>query len=431
MSSAPTHVPDVLVVGAGIIGSGLAHRLALDGRSVAVVDSGRHAGAGSTSASSGIVRFHYESFDNAALAWESHGAWLDWMSEVDDADGPQPRYTRTGALLLGRDVVAFAGMTENFRRLGVPHEVMTPARLSDRFPGLDIGRYGPPARPEDERFWADSKGELSGLYTQSGGYVSDPECAAASYARAASRLGVRFHWATTVRELAVANGRVTGVRTTDGQLLRARVVVNAAGAGSSVLNRMAGLASTPMVRTRPLRVETHAVAAPASFVGAEAAIVLDPDLGIAFRPDGTGDLHLSSLEPACDPLWWTHEVEVEDPRPTRDYFDLQVLRLARRLPEMGVARRMRGLAALYDVSADWNPLLGGTPLRGFLVACGTSGNSFKTAPAVAHVMSRIVAAHLDGEAEPELVKLPRTGTVVSLLAYRPLRTAHRSSSVIG
>ena len=429
MSSVRDDIADVLVIGAGIVGAAVAYRLAERGRSVLVVDQGRRAGEGSTGASSGIVRFHYESFENAALAWESHGAWLDWRSEVADLESPVPGYRPTGALLLAPRRSAFQNMTANLQRLGVPHEVLSSAALRRRQPALDPGRFGPPSRPDDDQFWQPARGSLVGLATDVGGYVPDPDQAAASYALAAARRGVRFCWRTRVQEVVVVEGRAAGVRTDSGVLM-ARAVLNAAGPGSSSINRGAGLDSSAMLRTRPLRVETHVVRAPAAFRNGLATCVLDPDLGIAFRPDGAHDLHLSSVEPACDPLHWTAEPFLADPRPRRPYFDLQVLRLARRLPSLAVATRLRGLSALYDVSPDWNPLLGETPLPGLLVACGTSGNSFKTAPALGRVVASLVEAHLDGRPAPTSIRLPRTGVTLDLAPYRPVRRLAGHSSVI-
>ena len=98
-----------------------------------------------------------------------------------------------------------------------------------------------------------------------------------------------------------------------------------------------------------------------------------------------------------------HEVGTKVPaaqRPTRAYFDLQALRLARPLPELALARQVRGLSALDDVSPDWNPLLDETPLPGLLVTCGTSGNSVKTAPALGQPVATLVDAHLRGTRHP-------------------------------
>lgn len=426
----PNRDAEVVIIGAGIIGAALAHRLAEHGCAVTVVDAGAQVGGGSTSASSGIIRFHYASFESAAMAWDSYPAWRDWAGEIGAVDpGGHPQYVPTGGLLLGA-VEEFAPMARNLTRLGITHEVLDPDDLRHRFPGLDPRRFGPPTRPDDPAFWAEPAGdELHGLYTPDAGYVADPQRAAASYAWAAAGRGAVFRMRSRVVGVEARNDGSLDVLFEDGGRRRAGVVVNAAGPGSAAVNRAAGLEGA-VLPTRPLRVETHAVAAPSSFRGPTSVFVLDPDLGIAFRPDGTEDLHLSSIEPECDPLHWAADPWLDDPRPTRGEFELRALRAARRLPELTVPSRVRGTSALYDVSPDWVPLLGRTRLPGFLVACGTSGNSFKTAPAIAHVMRAMVEATLRDEEPPAEVALPATGTVISTAAFDPMRSPGPARNVV-
>ena len=80
---------DAIVIGAGVIGSAVALELARSGRSVVVVDKGPAPGAGSTSASSSIIRFSYSTRDAVLTSWESAAMWRDWSAHlgVDDPDG--------------------------------------------------------------------------------------------------------------------------------------------------------------------------------------------------------------------------------------------------------------------------------------------------------------------------------------------------------
>lgn len=57
-----------------VIGAGVALELARNGRLVAVVDRNSVAGAGSTSASSAIVRFNYSTYEGVAASWEAKSA---------------------------------------------------------------------------------------------------------------------------------------------------------------------------------------------------------------------------------------------------------------------------------------------------------------------------------------------------------------------
>ena len=68
---------DAVVIGAGVIGSAVGLELARGGRSVVCVDKGPAPGAGSTSASSSIIRFNYSTLDAVLTAWEAAPSWED------------------------------------------------------------------------------------------------------------------------------------------------------------------------------------------------------------------------------------------------------------------------------------------------------------------------------------------------------------------
>lgn len=72
-----TESTDVVVVGAGVIGSSIALELARSGLRVVVVDKFGGAGNGFTSASSAVVRFTYPTIAGDA-AWESLHCWEAW-----------------------------------------------------------------------------------------------------------------------------------------------------------------------------------------------------------------------------------------------------------------------------------------------------------------------------------------------------------------
>ena len=77
---------DALVIGAGVIGCAVALELARSGRQVVVVDRNAGPGLGSTSASSAIVRYHYDHLDESALAWEAGQRWMDWSHYLGATD---------------------------------------------------------------------------------------------------------------------------------------------------------------------------------------------------------------------------------------------------------------------------------------------------------------------------------------------------------
>jgi sarcosine oxidase subunit beta len=77
---------DVIVIGAGVIGSSVAFHLARYGaRSVLVLDR-TQVGAGTTSQSSGILRTHYSVPENVALAQASWKVFEDFAGYIGDEE---------------------------------------------------------------------------------------------------------------------------------------------------------------------------------------------------------------------------------------------------------------------------------------------------------------------------------------------------------
>src|SRR3954468_11121645 len=92
---------DVVVIGAGVIGTATAYQLALTGRSVLVIDKLKGPGQGSTSASSAVVRFNYSTYDGIAMSWEAKHCWEHFRDYLQArADEPLATFHRTGMVML-------------------------------------------------------------------------------------------------------------------------------------------------------------------------------------------------------------------------------------------------------------------------------------------------------------------------------------------
>jgi sarcosine oxidase, subunit beta len=407
------HTADAVVVGAGVIGSAIALELARTGREVLVVDKGAGAGFGSTSASSAIIRFHYSTFTGVAAAWEARQLWEDRAGHLGH-DEQLARFVRTGMLVLDS---APGPATELLDAAGVPWEAWEADEIARRVPGLDAGRFGPPAPVDSAEFAREAHGRLAGTFTPDAGYVDDPRLAAENLATAARRHGTTF----LLRREVVAIGpgsRRWELRTAEGDVLDADVVVNAAGPWSSALNRLAGADVDFVVSSRPLRQEVHHLPAYSPEVA-----VADPDLGVYIRPDG-GGLLVGGMEPECDPLEWLDSPDEADPRPTRAVYEAQAWRTARRFPDVTVPNRPAGIVGVYDASSDWAPIYDRTALPGYYVAMGTSGNQFKNAPVVgqlmAHLVGAVEAGH-DHDGDPLTFPCRRTGNELDLGTWSRLR----------
>src|SRR3990170_4926012 len=98
--------------------------------------------------------------------------------------------------------------------------------------------------------------------------------------------------------------------------------------------------------------------------------------GYYFRPEGD-ELYLVGPLPA--------EPEVDPEDYAEEIADHEVARMAelviRRVPHLEASEAARGWASLYDVSPDWQPVIGEVA-PGIFVDAGTSGHGFKLAPAL-------------------------------------------------
>ncbi len=429
----PDQDADVVIIGAGVIGAAVAHELGRRGRRTLNVDPLPAAGYGSTSNSSAIVRFSYSTHAGVAMAWEGLHYWREWPDFVGPHDERgHARLLRTGMLLLKEPGGQHERCVPLFDEVGIPYEDWDTAELARRVPALDVGAFGPPAPIEDDAFWDEAEGRLGGaIWTPDAGYVNDPQLATHNLQRAAEAHGGRFRFGVSVTAIDRTDDGVTGVQLSDGSAIAAPVVVNVAGPHSGAVNALAGLADTMRIGTRPLRHEVHHVHGPKTLPPDEACPVADGDTGIYVRPEVGGNLLVGSLDPACDPQEWVDDPDDYNRSVTAAGFERQVLRAARRLPDLEVPTRPQGVAALYDVADDWIPIYDRTDLDGFYVAIGTSGNQFKNAPVAAHCLAELIGAveagH-DHDAEPLVVAGEHTGLPIDLGVFRRNRVVHPDSS---
>ncbi|GGU43491.1 NAD(P)/FAD-dependent oxidoreductase [Nocardioides albus] len=432
--SAQTIGADAIVVGSGVIGSAVAYELVRGGRDVLVLDKGAGAGFGSTSASSAVIRFLCSTYDTIATSWEAKFMWEQWAEHLglEPAEVPLARFHRTGGLHLDVPIVPVEPSMERLDAVGVPFTRLGPEEIAARFPHVDVGAYWPNKSITDDAFWADATASLGAIYTPDAGYVDDPRLAADNLVEAARRRGAR----TVYRAEVVAADRVGDVwrlGLADGRRAEAPVVVNAAGPWSGGFNRLAGVGEEFAIGVRPLRQEVHQVSQPAGYGTDEAPgpAVFDIDLGTYMRPGPAGAWVVGGTEPECDPFEWLDSPDDVNAHVTRERYDAQVTRAARRLPELRVPNQPAGVVGVYDVADDWTPIYDRTDADGFYVAMGTSGNQFKNAPIAGRFLAAIVSAVEEGhdhDADPVVYTGEHTGLKIDLGAFSRKRPVNESTT---
>jgi glycine/D-amino acid oxidase-like deaminating enzyme len=360
---------DVGIVGAGVHGASAANHLARRGVSTVVFEANTPA-SGPTGQSSGIVRSYYTNPFLAEVARDSTAFLADFPSKTNGADSG---YRRTGGLYLHgeNDVDHVMRTADSFAQLTISHDVLSPAQLTARFPSLNFDDVA------------------IGVWEENAGYA-DPHQTTLGLIAAAVALGAHIQQRTQVTTLVEGRDSVR-VELANGQKVQVNQLLIAAGPWTGPLASALGV-------TLPLRVERHVVAGlhqPASNEPIDANhVIIDVAGGYYSRPLEPDQFLLGPLAPG--------EVATPDDFSTR-VSDLEFAWLAERaierVPSRALAAAHTSWASLYDVSPDWQPVIGNLTERVFVDA-GTSGHGFKLAP----VLGDHVAKMLTDEADPRLAQ---------------------------
>src|SRR5438552_18726898 len=130
--------PDVVVVGAGIVGLSIAYHLARRGASVTVLERSG-GGAGASGVQPGGVRQQWGTRVNCVLARESVAFWRDVRERLRMR--VDPGFRACGYLFLAHSVETLARLRANVElqnELGVPSRILSPAEAADAVPGLEV-----------------------------------------------------------------------------------------------------------------------------------------------------------------------------------------------------------------------------------------------------------------------------------------------------
>lgn len=113
-------------------------------------------------------------------------------------------------------------------------------------------------------------------------------------------------------------------------------------------------------------------------------------------------------------------------RPDSDYVSDLLLRLTRLMPAAEDAAITGGWSGMYEVSPDWNPIMGTAPtIAGLHYAVGFSGHGFKLSPIVGVLMAEQIAEGRARTLDISLYRLER------FAEGKELRPAYTGAGVIG
>ena len=355
---------ELIVIGAGVVGTGVAWQLAALGAGRVLVLERGQIGAGTTAQSSGILRTHDSVPENVELARRSWSVF-ERFAEVLDDDEASAGLVRCGYLIAapeGDRLEPLRAALAAQQAQGIPVQLLDAAQATARLP---ICRFDDAA--------------LIGFEPEAG--FADAYLVATSFARAARRRGVRILEGVEAQGLRLQGGCVTGVETAQGRF-DAPVVVSVQNICAGELERWTGI-SVPVVAERH-RVFALEGPQPYGF-----GMPVYKDLGspgmLYFRSYGGRQMLVS--EGGAGETLAAPDTEPGD-------IDLDAVaeigaQAAERFPSFETAGLASAWIGVYDVTPDWNPVLGAVPeVPGLVVGFGFSGHGFKLSPAVGRVLAQ-------------------------------------------
>ncbi len=366
MSARPTEC-HTLVVGGGCIGMSIAAHLALAGaaESTVVVDKGNF-GEGTTAQSSASIRGNYGHPALAGLARDALRIFQDFEAIYGRTAG----FRQTGYLALfgPRDAAAAHANVAMQQDSGLSTYLVDPARVGELLPDAAVP-------------------DCAGAICEDEAGYAEPSLVVHAFTEVAREGGATLLRQTPVRELREHPSGTGVIATLDTGTISARRVVVAANAWSSALLDGLGLAV-------PVRATRHQIAKLAF-----------PDAAAAPQRITVDMVHQFYLRPQAGPhalLGSSRDIDGHDEvdpdsfrrRVDEGYLEACAAYLHERYPGWESVGLGSGYCGVYDVSPDWQPLIG--PLHGrddVWAACGFSGHGFKHAPQ----LGRLIAAALLGD----------------------------------
>ncbi|MFQ5784774.1 MAG: NAD(P)/FAD-dependent oxidoreductase [Alphaproteobacteria bacterium] len=356
---------DAIVIGGGVVGASTAFHLKTLGAERVLLLEREQICAGGTAKSCAIVRSHYSIPTNTQLALKSLEMFADFKAALGD-DEADAGFVNSGYLILAPEGETADKLVANLdMQAGVGAETQAISReeAKERHPWLaldDVAAVG---------------------FEPRSGYA-DPYLTTTSFANAARKLGVEIKPLRAALGLTRDGERVTGVETY-AETFAAGAVIAAIGPWSGVLERWTGIAL-------PLELSRHTVLTFRVAALYDPALPVVKDLTTAnkmyFRPT-RDSVTLVGIGDHGDPVATPDEAEAGIVG--MDFVARQGEQLARRMPAYTAAEFCRSWTGPYDITPDWNPVLGPLPgIAGLHVAFGFSGHGFKLAPALGRVLAQ-------------------------------------------
>ncbi len=364
---------DVVIIGGGIHGLATAYYLAKHHNltDVAVLDK-RYIGGGGSGRNTTIIRSNYLTPEGILFYDESVKLYEDLSEDLDF----NLMFSQRGHLTLAHTDASLRTMrwrAEVNQIQGVNSRVIYPDEIKELVPFIDISDH--PRFPI-----------MGALYHPPGGVIRH-DAVVWGYARGADQRGVDIHQMTEVTGIEVEKNKVVAVQTNRGRI-ETGTVLNATAGWCSLISEMAGV-KLP-VETRPLQACVTEPLKP--FLD---TVVVSGTLHFYLSQSDRGELVMGA---SVDPFT---SYSMDSTLGFVEGLSAHVLEL---FPSLSKVKLLRQWAGLCDMTPDYSPIMGFTPVEGFLVDVGWGTYGFKTGP-------------VSGKRMAELIATKRTPNLIAPFAY--------------
>jgi len=363
---------DVVIIGGGGHGVATAYYLAkYHGiTNVAVLEKG-YLGGGNTARNTAVIRSNYLTSEGVKFYSESVKLFKDLSNEFDF----NIMYSRRGQLTLAHTdsaIRAFRQRAEVNKHFGGNTELIGPQEIRELVPTLNMKPGHQPV--------------LAGLWHQDGA-TARHDAVAWGYAKGATQRGVELHQLTEVTDVLVEEGKVTGVKVRQGSAehtIRCGVAVQAVSGHSTLLAEKAGF-KLPIV-SYPLQAMVTQPVKP--FLD---PLVSSPAFHCYVQQTGRGEIVFGG---GSDPY------PLYNSRSTLELKEQLLAHAVELFPFMANLKLMRQWTGLTDMTSDYSPIMGLSPVENYYLDAGWGTWGFKSTPICGQSMAELVAT---GKV-PELIK---------------------------
>ena len=351
---------DVVIIGGGGHGLATAYYLAKHHgiTNVVVLEKG-YIGGGNTGRNTAIIRSNYLTPEGVAFYDESVQLYRKLSQEFDY----NIMYSERGHFTLAHTDAALRTMrwrAEVNKHMGVDSELVLADEVAKLVPQLNMSR--------DVRY------PILGALYHAPGSIARHDAVAWGYGGVASRRGVEIHQKTAVTGLLIENGRLNGVVTDRGTITCGTAVQMVAGS-TSLLTKMAGF--TVPIRTIPLQACVSQPLKP--FLD---AIVVSGSLHVYISQSPRGELVMGG---ATDPY------PLYSTRSSLEFKEGLMAHILELFPFLSKVKLLRQWAGMADMTPDFSPIMGETPVENYYIDSGWGTWGFKATPVVGNRMAELIA----------------------------------------